>query len=111
MNYSYIPVFYRLQRQARPLEDVFQREQIPFEVSLKKSLKDFPVLHWFVYLLKASLNEKDKNNVIATLHNKKFGEGLTLNRIKKIIDGEETSLLYEKMKRFPDWCKQHTIAD
>lgn len=111
LNYSDIAVFYRLQRQARPLEDVFQREQIPFEVSLKKSLKDFPVLHWFVHLLKASLNEKDKNNVIATLHNKKFGEGLTLNRIKKIIDGEETSLLYEKMKRFPDWCKQHTIAD
>ena len=40
--------FYRLQSQSKIFEDVFLREGIPFEVSLKKTVGDVPVLKWCI---------------------------------------------------------------
>ena len=43
--YKESAIFYRLQNQSQILEEVFQREGIPFEVSLKKTVHDIPVLN------------------------------------------------------------------
>ncbi|WP_454970418.1 ATP-dependent helicase [Dorea sp.] len=45
-RYQDIAVFYRLQRQAEVLEKMFGEQGIPYEVSVKKSWKDIPVLNW-----------------------------------------------------------------
>lgn len=44
-RYQDIAVFYRLQRQAEVLEKMFGEQGIPYEVSVKKSWKDIPVLN------------------------------------------------------------------
>jgi len=111
LKYSDIAVFYRTQRQSNVLEDVFNREGVPFEVSRTKSLKDIPILNWFVSLLKASVNKKDKNNLIAVLSNKEFGEGLTDAKIRKVIneESESTPTLFHKIKGFISWCKNKPL--
>lgn len=110
MKYKDIAVFYRIQRQSKSLEEVMKRENIPFEVSRMRSLKDIPVLHWFVSLLKASINKDDKNNIIAVLNNRQFGNGLTHAQIKKLLNNESEliSMLFEKMRGFISWCDNKT---
>src|SRR5699024_8711924 len=50
-SYREIAVFYRLQSQSGILEKVFDRYGIPYELSVKKTLKDIPVLDWLVKVL------------------------------------------------------------
>lgn len=113
MNYKDIAVFYRIQRQSGILEEVLKREGIPFEVSRIRTIKDIPVLNWFVSLLKASVNRNDKNNIIAVLNNKHFGSGLTHAQIKKLLTKplEINSILLEKIKGFISWCDTKTTEE
>ena len=71
-----IAVFYRLQRQSKELEDVFKRESIPYEVSIRKTVKDFPVLSWFIQLLRSAVNPHDIESTVAVLSNDFYGEHL-----------------------------------
>ncbi|MDL4841754.1 ATP-dependent helicase [Aquibacillus rhizosphaerae] len=102
VSYKDIAIFYRTQRQSKTMEDALIKEKIPVEVSVKKSLKDIPVLHWLVSLLKASINHNDKNNIITALNNKEFGEGLSFAKIRGIINNESdhTSILLDKIIGF-----------
>ncbi|MER2127947.1 ATP-dependent helicase [Solibacillus sp.] len=111
--YKEIAILYRLQKQASPIEDVFIKEEIPYETSQKKTLKDIPVLYWFVGLLKASVNLDDKNNLYAVLKNQVFGESLTISQIRNILqaDSEEQSILFEKIKGFQSWVYEHSVRD
>ena len=43
-----IAVFYRLQNQSGVLEEVFAQNGIPFQVSVKKTIRDIPVLYWML---------------------------------------------------------------
>lgn len=58
--YREIAVFYRLQSQSEILEKVFETEEIPFEVSVRKTVQDIPILNWF---LKKMKKECQNNNL------------------------------------------------
>jgi DNA helicase II / ATP-dependent DNA helicase PcrA len=109
--YQNIAVFYRLQRQSKALTGVFEREGIPYEVSVRKTLKDIPVLQWFMRLLSAAVNETDRTGLIPVLTDTRFGEGLTLSQAKKIIDAGRGGELYEKIRGFSKWAVESKTAD
>lgn len=73
--YSEIAVFYRLQSQSGILEDMMGRKGIPCEVSLKKTIKDMPVLNWLVKLLRFSLNPQDQQAGTYVLSDRNYGAG------------------------------------
>lgn len=86
LPYREIAVFYRLQNQSEIFEHVFEKEGIPFEVSLKKTVKDIPVLDWLIRVLRFSVNPKDKSSGIAALADKKYGDGMSVKEAEKTID-------------------------
>lgn len=100
--YSEIAVFYRLQKQSEILENVFERQQIPYEVSIRRSIKDLPVLDWLIKVLRFSVNPADGQMGIEVLANPKYGEKCSKAKAKQIIQGQmqENSLLYQRMLRF-----------
>ncbi|HEY5563821.1 MAG TPA: ATP-dependent helicase [Clostridiaceae bacterium] len=110
IEYKDIAVFYRMQKQSQVIEEVFQKENIPFEVSIRRTLLDIPVLRWFVNLLKATVNEKDTTNLISVLKDKTFGEGMTKAKIRKIVYDkvDESSILFNKIRGFESWSKNQT---
>lgn len=101
--YQNIAILYRLQRQSQSLEDMFGRIGIPYEVSVRKTLKDIPVLQWFVQLLNASVNENDRNSLIAVLTDVRFGVSLTVSQTKKIMTTGSGCELFEKIRKFSSW--------
>lgn len=88
--YQEIAIFYRLQEQSAVFEQVFAREGIPFEVSLKKTVKDLPVLNWLLKVLRFAVNPRDLASGIAALTDKKYGDGITVREAEK-----ELTLLIE----------------
>ena len=86
LPYREIAVFYRLQNQSEIFEHVFEKEGIPFEVSLKKTVKDIPVLDWLIKVLRFSVNPKDKSSGIAALADKRYGLGMSVKEAEKTID-------------------------
>ncbi|MDO5293555.1 MAG: ATP-dependent helicase [bacterium] len=87
LPYKEIAIFYRLQNQSQVFEDVFTKNEIPFEVSLKKTIKDIPVLNWVIRLLRASVNPKDISALTYVLSNKEYGEHFTEKEAVKLIAG------------------------
>lgn len=81
--YQEIAIFYRLQEQSAVFEQVFAREGIPFEVSLKKTVKDLPVLNWLLKVLRFAVNPRDLASGIAALTDKKYGDGMTVREAEK----------------------------
>lgn len=102
VSYGDIGIFYRLQNQSEILEKTFKRNEIPCQVSVKKSLQEIPVLHWFFYVLKSVAYPEDESSLLQVLCDKKYGEGWTSKRaakeLEKIKHGNngktENSLLY-----------------
>lgn len=86
LPYREIAIFYRLQNQSEIFEHVFEKEGIPFEVSLKKTVKDIPVLDWLIRVLRFSVNPKDKNSGIVALADKRYGLGMSVKEAEKAID-------------------------
>lgn len=81
--YRELAIFYRLQEQSAVFEQVFAREGIPFEVSLKKTVKDLPVLNWLLKVLRFAVNPRDLASGIAALTDKKYGDGITVREAEK----------------------------
>ena len=81
--YQEIAIFYRLQEQSAVFEQVFAREGIPFEVSLKKTVKDLPVLNWLLKVLRFAVNPRDLASGIVALTDKKYGDGITVREAEK----------------------------
>ena len=86
LPYREIAIFYRLQNQSEIFEHVFEKEGIPFEGSLKKTVKDIPVLDWLIKVLRFSVNPKDKSSGIAVLADKKYGDGMSVKEAEKTIN-------------------------
>lgn len=86
LPYREMAIFYRLQNQSEIFENVFEKEGIPFEVSLKKTVKDIPVLDWLIKVLRFSVNPKDKSSGIAVLADKKYGDGMSVKEAEKTIN-------------------------
>lgn len=109
--YKEMAIFYRTQNQSRVFEDVFTKEGIPHEVSLKKNIRDIPVLNWIVKLLRFSVNPNDLTSGIYVLTNKDYGDKVTEKEVLKIVKEQKTdkSMLYVKMKEFT--CKCPEITD
>ena len=104
--YGEIAVFYRTQNQSQVLEDVFTKNQIPFEVSQKKKVADVPVLNWLIKLLRAALNHQDVSAAVEVLANKDYGEKITEKKARKMIvaGNVKQSLLLDKIQGFRDQC-------
>ena len=101
LPYREIAIFYRLQNQSEIFEHVFEKEGIPFEVSLKKTVKDIPVLDWLIKVLRFSVNPKDKSSGIAVLADKKYGDGMSVKEAEKTIN-----ILSENLKTQTEICRQ-----
>jgi DNA helicase II / ATP-dependent DNA helicase PcrA len=110
VQYKEISVFYRTQNQSQVFEDVFLKNEIPHEVSLKKNLRDIPVLNWIIKLLRFSINANDVTSGVYVLSNKDYGERVTEKEAVKIVKGQKTekSTLLIKMMGFTDKCSEIT---
>lgn len=120
-SYSEIAVFYRLQRQSETLMKVFERQGIPFELSVKKTIKEIPVLNWIVKVLRFSVNPLDDQMAVQVLTDKQYGEKCTKKKAEHIIMDDtvpqaagaagEAEMLYSRMKRFTEDFSGASAAD
>lgn len=104
-----IAVFYRLQSQSEVMEKVFAENGIPYEVSVKKTIQDIPVLRWMVKLLRFCVNPDDILSGFYVLNNRDYGERLTKKEAWKVIKEQDSDLkgkskLYVKMRNFAGCC-------
>ncbi len=83
--YSGIAVFYRLQKQSEILVKVFERQGIPCELSVKKTLKDIPVLDWLVKVFRFSVNPADAQTAMQVLTDTRYGEKCTKKQAQDIV--------------------------
>ena len=112
--YGEIAVFYRLQKQSEILEKVFERQQIPYEVSVRKTIRDIPVLDWLIKVLRFSVNPADGQVGMDVLADPQYGEKCTRAKAKKIIQEQkrDSVLLYRRMMEFQEqeeWKKSETV--
>ena len=84
--YGEIGIFYRLQSQSEILEKTLQRYGIPCQVSVKKSMQEIPVLHWFFYVLKSVCYPEDEASLMRALCDKQYGEGWTQKKAAKELE-------------------------
>ncbi|AJH00107.1 DNA helicase UvrD [Clostridium beijerinckii] len=111
--YKEIAIFYRLQNQSQVFEDVFLKNDIPFEVSMKKTISDSPVLNWIIKLFRFCVNPNDFSSAIYVLSNKEYGEKMTEKTARKIVKEQNIikSELLEKMHEFLNKCSEIKIAE
>jgi DNA helicase-2/ATP-dependent DNA helicase PcrA len=104
-SYKDIGIFYRKQCMSQSLEEVFDEQAIPYEKSLRKNIRDIPVLHWFICLLKASINPYDTYSFNSALLNDKFGVFNNKTALKNAIDKSTMNSdveLLKKIRKFSD---------
>ncbi|NRY64146.1 ATP-dependent helicase [Clostridium beijerinckii] len=111
--YKEIAIFYRLQNQSQVFEDVFLKNDIPFEVSMKKTISDSPVLNWIIKLFRFCVNPNDFSSAIYVLSNKEYGEKMTDKTARKIVKEQNIikSELLEKMHEFLNKCSEIKMAE
>lgn len=68
-----IAILVRTRRQIEMFETVFEKNDIPFQVADRKTLRDIPVLVWFVKLLKSCINVRDGKTFLDCLSNERYG--------------------------------------
>ncbi|MDF2590740.1 MAG: UvrD/REP helicase [Clostridia bacterium] len=110
LKYNDIAIFYRKQKQSEVFREVFDNTNIPYEVSVRKTLRDIPVLFWVVRLLKAAINNLDKDSLRYVLRDNRYGLGMNDKQINKLFEdkGEANKAalnLILKLKEFGDWCR------
>ena len=104
-----IAILYRLQRQGEILGKVFDKRGIPYQVSVKQTVKDIPALDWVVKILRFSVNPRDRQTGEDVLLNPGFGEKLTKKKVRDLLEeGKGKSFLYAQMKGFQDWSSSQT---
>ena len=107
--YSEIAVLYRLQKQSEVLTKVFERKEIPYELSVKKTLKEIPVLNWLIKVLRYSVNPADEQTGVEILLHPVYGissgKKLTKKKVKEVVRlrQEKISVFYDKMVDFSNW--------
>lgn len=108
-SYEDIAILYRLQRQGEILGKVFDKRGIPYQVSVKQTVKDIPALDWVVKILLFSVNPRDRQTGEDVLLNPGFGEKLTKKKVRDLLEeGKGKSFLYAQMKGFQDWSSSQT---
>lgn len=109
VEYREIAVFYRVQNQSHIFERIFKKENIPCEVSLKKTIRDIPVLNWMMRILRFSTNSEDTSSAYYVLTDSFYGENLSETVARKVIKAmkekkETESKLLERMLHFKEKC-------
>lgn len=109
INYRDIGIFYRVQKQSAVIEDVFKREEIPYQVSVRKTLRDVPPLKWFSRVLKGSLNVRDRDSFTYVIEDAKYGLGYTRPQAgkalsKRNLESGAAPKIVQRMIGFGDWC-------
>ena len=108
-SYEDTAILYRLQRQGEILEKVFEKRGIPYQVSVKQTVKDIPALDWVVKILRFSVNPRDRQTGEEVLLNPGFGEKLTKKKVRDLLEeGKGKSFLYEQMRSFQAWSSSQT---
>ncbi|MDF2892615.1 MAG: UvrD/REP helicase [Clostridia bacterium] len=116
LQYKDIAIFYRKQKQAEVFREVFINKNIPYEISIRKTLRDIPVLFWLVRLLKAAVNRSDRDSLRYVLRDNRYGLAMTDKQINKLFDdktepGIDAASLLNKTKDFEEWCRnQKTVS-
>lgn len=110
LKFNDIAIFYRKQKQAEVFREVFDNKNIPYEVSVRKTLRDIPVLFWVVRLVKAAINSFDRDSLRYVLRDNRYGLAMTDKQINKLFEDKaepsvEASNLILKLKGFEDWCR------
>jgi len=72
-DWEQIAILFRTRQQIPLFESIFQKENIPFEVISKNSLKDKPVLFWLKKLLLAGLQPNDLDSILSVFTSADFG--------------------------------------
>jgi DNA helicase-2/ATP-dependent DNA helicase PcrA len=92
---------------------VFLKNDIPFEVSMKKTISDSPVLNWIIKLFRFCVNPNDFSSAIYVLSNKEYGEKMTEKTARKIVKEQNIikSELLEKMHEFLNKCSDIKMAE
>ncbi len=115
--YKDIAVFYRKQKDSEVFAEVFDKHDIPFEVSSRKTLRDTPALYWALRLLKAAVNNRDKSSIVFLLGTGRYGVGISQKKVKDIAqkffkaDADTCGIeLLSKIKGFREWCGNHTTS-
>ncbi len=114
ISYREIAIFYRLQGQSGIFEDVFAREGIPYEVSLKKSIQEIPVLNWFLRILRFAVNKEDITSGVLALCDREYGvvtkekEALSLCRG---CEEDKHPQLLSKMQQFKSACENGLVVE
>lgn len=111
--YGDIAVFYRLQKQSEMLEKTFARHGIPYELSVKRTLKDIPVLNWLIKVLRFSVSPEDEQTGSGVLCDGRYGEKYTRKKAQKIIREQVhgAAPLYDRMAGFREWADRNAGAD
>lgn len=104
ISFNDIAIFYRKQKNAEVFRDVFTQQGIPHEISVRKTLKDIPVLYWLVRLLKAAVNNNDSDSLSFVLKENRYGLGMTDKQISKPNLSSEASRLINRITGFEAWC-------
>lgn len=106
VSYREIAIFYRLQNQAHIFEEVFSKNNIPHEVSFKKTIRDIPVLNWLIKILRFSINPEDLSSGLYVLSDNLYGENLSESMAKKVIKQHQIaeSILLDLMLQFKSQC-------
>ncbi|HEY5575741.1 MAG TPA: ATP-dependent helicase, partial [Clostridiaceae bacterium] len=111
--FNEIAVFYRLQSQSQVFKDVFSKNDIPHEVSLKKTIRDIPVLNWLIKLFRYSVNHNDLSSALYVLSSRDYGERISEGEAGEIVRNMhlDKSELYAKMCKFDSLCAEAKNSD
>ena len=100
LQYKDIAIFYRMQKQSEIIEKVFAKNNIPFEVSLRKTVKDIPVLRWFIKLLKYSVNINDTISYYGVFCDSEFGPNISKILARTNLNNKQKNELEIKCENF-----------
>ncbi|MGE5676742.1 MAG: ATP-dependent helicase [Pseudomonadota bacterium] len=115
-SYCDFAVLYRKQKQSEVFRDVFEKNGMPYELSLKRTLRDIPVVYWSVRLLSAAVNPRDRDSLVYILEDNRYGFGFGRKKVSEILaaidEGRDSdNELIKKVFGFRKWCDDGTIRD
>ena len=101
-----IAILFRTRQQINLFESIFSKEDIPFEVISKSSLKDYPALFWLKKVLLAGLQANDMDSILSVFTSSDFGclkNGKALLNAYNKFSNEKT--FNSKLEAFTEFLK------
>ena len=88
-SYGDFAILYRYQRSVQVLEQVFEQLDVPFTLSVRKTVNDIPALNWIVRLLKYAVNLRDTDSAMYILTDKRYGPNLSRAEARVILSEDD----------------------